>query len=124
MRASDATLVRQLAAEPSGEGLRTLYRRYGAELYGFARNALGDPGLAEEVVQDAFISVWRNADRFDPARASFRTWLYELTRNRIVDLRRPDRGSSSRGATTSSPSWTSRSSRPRCAGRSPPRWPG
>jgi RNA polymerase sigma-70 factor (ECF subfamily) len=88
MTASDTALVRQLATEPSGDGLRTLYRRYSGELYGFACNALGDPGLAEEVVQDAFTSVWRNADRFDPARASFRTWLYALTRNRIVDLRR------------------------------------
>src|SRR3954447_27074426 len=88
MTASDTVLVRQLATEPSGEGLRTLYRRYSGELYGFAMGALGDPGLAEEVVQDAFTSVWRNADRFDPARASFRTWLYALTRNRIVDLRR------------------------------------
>jgi RNA polymerase sigma-70 factor (ECF subfamily) len=88
MTASDNALVRQLATEPSGDGLRTLYRRYGGELYGFAVGALGDPGLAEEVVQDAFTSVWRNADRFDPERASFRTWLYALTRNRIVDLRR------------------------------------
>jgi RNA polymerase sigma-70 factor (ECF subfamily) len=88
MTASDTVLVRQLATEPSGEGLRTLYHRYGSELYGFAMGALGDPGLAEEVVQDAFTSVWRNADRFDPARASFRTWLYALTRNRIIDLRR------------------------------------
>ena len=88
MTASDTALVRQLATEPSGDGLRTLYRRYSSELYGFAMGALGDPGLAEEVVQDAFTSVWRNADRFDPDRASFRTWLYALTRNRIVDLRR------------------------------------
>ena len=88
MTASDTVLVRQLATEPSGEGLRTLYRRYSGELYGFAMGALGDPGLAEEVVQDAFTSVWRNAERFDPARGSFRTWLYALTRNRIVDLRR------------------------------------
>jgi RNA polymerase sigma-70 factor (ECF subfamily) len=88
MTASDTALVRQLATEPSGEGLRTLYRRYSGELYGFACNALGDPELAEEVVQDAFTNVWRHADRFDPARASFRTWLYALTRNRIVDLRR------------------------------------
>ena len=88
MTASDTALVKQLATEPSGDGLRTLYRRYGGELYGFACNALGDPGLAEEVVQDAFTNVWRNADRFDPKRASFRTWLYALTRNRIVDLRR------------------------------------
>jgi RNA polymerase sigma-70 factor, ECF subfamily len=88
MTASDTALVRELATEPSGDGLRTLYRRYSGELYGFACNALGDPELAEEVVQDAFTSVWRHADRFDPARASFRTWLYALARNRIVDLRR------------------------------------
>jgi RNA polymerase sigma-70 factor, ECF subfamily len=88
MTASDTALVRQLATEPSGDGLRALYRRYGGELYGFALGALGDPGLAEEVVQDAFTNVWRHAERFDPARASFRTWLYALTRNRIVDLRR------------------------------------
>jgi RNA polymerase sigma-70 factor (ECF subfamily) len=88
MTASDATLVRELATDASGDGLRTLYRRYSGELYGFAYNALGDRGLAEEVVQDAFTRVWRHAGEFDPERASFRTWLYGLTRNRIVDLRR------------------------------------
>lgn len=88
MTASDTALVRQLATDPSGDELRALYRRYGAELFGFACHSLGDPGLAEEVVQDAFTSVWRHADRFDPGRASFRTWLYEITRNRIIDLRR------------------------------------
>jgi RNA polymerase sigma-70 factor (ECF subfamily) len=88
MAVSDARLISRLADDSSGEGLRTLYRRYGGELYGFAFSALRDRGLAEEVVQDAFTSVWRNADRFDPRRASFRTWLYAMTRNRIVDLRR------------------------------------
>src|SRR3954447_26222127 len=88
MTASDTVLVRQLATEPSGEGLRTLYRRYSGELYGFACNALGDPALAEEVVQDAFTSVWRHAHRYDPARARFRTSLYAPPRNRIADLRR------------------------------------
>jgi RNA polymerase sigma-70 factor (ECF subfamily) len=39
-------------------------------------------------VQDAFTSVWRHADRFDPEVGSFRTWLYGLARNRIVDVRR------------------------------------
>jgi RNA polymerase sigma-70 factor, ECF subfamily len=88
MTASDATLVRQLATDTSGDGLRALYRRYSGELYGFAYNALGDRGLAEEVVQDAFTSVWRHAEDYDPDRATFRTWLYGLARNRIVDLRR------------------------------------
>ena len=88
MTVSDASLIGRLASDPTGDGLRTLYRRYGGELYGFALNALGDRGLAEEVVQDTFTSVWRNAERFDPERGSFRTWLYALARNRIVDLRR------------------------------------
>lgn len=88
MAASDTALVRQLATDPSGDGLRALYRRYGPELFGFACQSLGDPELAEEVVQDAFTNVWRHADRFDPDRASFRTWLYALARNRIVDMRR------------------------------------
>jgi RNA polymerase sigma-70 factor (ECF subfamily) len=88
MAVSDAQLIGRLASDPSGDGLRTLYRRYGGELYGFALNALRDRGLAEEVVQDAFTSVWRHADRYDPDVGSFRTWLYGLARNRIVDLRR------------------------------------
>ena len=88
MTVSDAILLERLASEPSGEGLRALYRRYGGELYGFAVNALGDRGLAEEVVQDTFTSVWRHAAEFDPERGSFRTWLYGVARNRIIDLRR------------------------------------
>ena len=88
MTVSDAKLIGRLASDPTGDGLRTLYRRYAGELYGFALNSLRDRGLAEEVVQDAFTSVWRHADRFDPELGSFRTWLYGLARNRIVDMRR------------------------------------
>ena len=88
MTVSDAKLIERLANDPTGDGLRTLYRRYAGELYGFALNSLRDRGLAEEVVQDAFTSVWRHADRFDPEIGSFRTWLYGLARNRIVDMRR------------------------------------
>jgi RNA polymerase sigma-70 factor, ECF subfamily len=88
MAVSDATLVRQLADDRSGEGLRILYRRYGGELFGFALNALDDRGLAEEVVQDVFTRVWRHAEDFDPERASLRSWMYAVARNRIIDLRR------------------------------------
>jgi RNA polymerase sigma-70 factor (ECF subfamily) len=68
--------------------MRTLYRTYGPELYGFAVNSLGDRQLAEEVVQDVFTRVWRHADSFDPSRASFRTWIYGIARNAIIDLKR------------------------------------
>jgi RNA polymerase sigma-70 factor (ECF subfamily) len=84
----EATLIEGLAADRGGEGLRALYRRYAGELYGFALHALGDRGLAEELVQDVFTQAWRHAGDYDPARASPRTWLYAIARHRIVDLRR------------------------------------
>jgi RNA polymerase sigma-70 factor, ECF subfamily len=88
MAASDARLVERLPHDQSGEELRELYRRYAGELFGFACNAVGDRELAEEVVQDVFARLWRHAGDYDPAKASVRTWLYAIARNRIVDARR------------------------------------
>ena len=68
--------------------MRSLYRTYGGELYGFALNCLGDRGLAEELVQDVFTRVWRHAESFDPDRATFRTWIYGIARNAIIDIER------------------------------------
>ena len=68
--------------------MRALYRTYGPELYGFAVSALGDRGQAEELVQEVFTRVWRKADSYDPERASFRTWLYGIARNAIIDQKR------------------------------------
>src|SRR5215210_6092418 len=80
--------MKSLQVEASEQSLRALYREYGGELYGFAVNCLGDRGLAEEVVQDVFTRVWRHADSFDPDRASFRTWLYGIARNAVIDVKR------------------------------------
>ena len=88
MPSSDATLVERLPRDRSGDELRELYRRYSRELFGFACNALGDRELAEEVVQDVFAQLWRHASEYDRSRASVRTWLYAIARNRIVDARR------------------------------------
>jgi RNA polymerase sigma-70 factor, ECF subfamily len=88
MAPSDAALLERLPRDDSGDDLRELYRRYSAELFGFAYNALGDRGLAEEVVQDVFARAWRAARDYDPRRASVRTWLYSIARNRVVDARR------------------------------------
>ena len=88
MAPSDATLVERLPRDDSGDELRELYRRYSGQLFGFACNALGDRELAEEVVQDVFARAWRHANDYDPRRASVRTWLYSIARNRVVDARR------------------------------------
>jgi RNA polymerase sigma-70 factor, ECF subfamily len=83
-----STLMKSLQVEASEQSLRALYREYGGELYGFAVNCLGDRGLAEELVQDVFTRVWRHADQFGPKRASFRTWLYGIARNAVIDFNR------------------------------------
>lgn len=71
--------------------LRSAYDAHGAELYNFARRALGDAGQAEDAVQEAFLRAWRASDRYDPARASQRTWLFAILRNVVIDQLRARR---------------------------------
>jgi len=85
---NDAHLMERLRADATGEALRELYRAYAAELLGFALSALGERGAAEEIVQEVFTRAWRHADRYDPARGSVRTWLYQIARHAIIDTRR------------------------------------
>jgi RNA polymerase sigma-70 factor, ECF subfamily len=70
------------------DNLRSAYRAHGPELYRFARRLLGDGRLAEEAVQETFVKAWRRAHRFDPAKASLRTWLFAIARNTSVDMAR------------------------------------
>ncbi len=84
----ESLLLRDLRTERGEEAARALYRTYSGELYGFAVNRLGDRGLAEEVVQDVFMRVWRHAGEYDAARGSVRTWLYQIARHAIIDMRR------------------------------------
>ena len=84
-RVADEVLVRRVASGDE-RALSGLYDRYAGLLYGTGIRYLGDRGTAEELVQDVFTSVWKNATRFDPARASFATWVYRITRNRATDL--------------------------------------
>jgi RNA polymerase sigma-70 factor, ECF subfamily len=69
-------------------GVRAAVQAHSGELYGFAFRALGDQGLAEDVVQETFVRAWRAGRRFDPDIASLRTWLFAILRNVIVDAAR------------------------------------
>ena len=61
------------------------YARHGAELYRFALGRLSDDAAAQDVVQETIVRAWRAGDRYDPAKASLRTWLYAICRNVIAD---------------------------------------
>ncbi len=84
---ADAELQTGLrGGDPSA--LTAIYDRYGSLAYSVALRILGDPGLAEEVVQDVMTSLWRKPERFDAERGSFRSWFLTVTRNRAIDLLR------------------------------------
>src|SRR5258708_5281634 len=84
---ADPDLVIQLAAG-SQEALAALYDRYGRVAYSVALRILGDPGRAEDAVQEAFLKIWTNASSFDARRGSLRTWLLVSVRNRSIDYLR------------------------------------
>jgi RNA polymerase sigma-70 factor (ECF subfamily) len=69
-----------------------LYRRYGAAAYGLALRITAQETLAQEVVQDAFLALWRAPEAFDPARGAFRSFFLSLVHHRAVDaVRREER---------------------------------
>lgn len=96
---SDEALMAGLAAGDAG-ALSTLYDRFGRLAYGLAYHMLADGAAAEDVVQEAFVSVWRNATSFDPKRGTARAWLLTTVRNRCVDVLRGPRRHSKLDAPT------------------------
>jgi RNA polymerase sigma-70 factor (ECF subfamily) len=88
---SDEAVV-ALVARSDDEALAELYDRFGRVAYGLALRVLRDEALAEDAVQEAFLTAWRTADTFMPERAKASTWLLTLVHRRAVDLvRREER---------------------------------
>lgn len=86
----DEELMRQVAAG-SAEALRLLHRRFARLIAGIAARTL-DRAAVEDLVQDVFLTVWRNAERFDPERGTVRSWVLQITHFRLLnELRRRNR---------------------------------
>jgi RNA polymerase sigma-70 factor, ECF subfamily len=85
---SDEQLMDRLAGPEVEAALSALYDRYSRTVFGVGLNLLGDRSLAEELVQEVFLRVWRSSRTFDPSRGSFSTWLYRVTRSCALDLYR------------------------------------
>ncbi|CAN5591576.1 sigma-70 family RNA polymerase sigma factor [soil metagenome] len=88
---SDEDLL--LRAARGGEAaMAVLFDRHGGIMHGLALRITGDEALAQDAVQDAFVGIWRDASRFDAARASARSWMLAIARHRAIDAvrrRRP-----------------------------------
>jgi RNA polymerase sigma-70 factor (ECF subfamily) len=77
-------LLRSVATGDRG-ALADLYGRTSAKLFGICVRLLDSEAEAEEVLQEVYVTVWKKADSFDPAKASPITWLAVLTRNKAID---------------------------------------
>jgi RNA polymerase sigma factor (sigma-70 family) len=80
----DGQLVELVARRDAG-ALEALYERYGRAAYSLARRILTEDTLAQDVVQEVFLSLWRNAGRFDAGRGTVATYLLSMTHHRAVD---------------------------------------
>lgn len=76
--------------------LSDLYGRFGGPLYSLAYQIVRDAGAAEDIVQEVFMAVWRDAGRFDPAKGSPAGWLFALARHKAIDLLRRETTARSR----------------------------
>ena len=81
----DGQLV-ELVAQKDAGALEALYDRYGRASYSLARRILTEETLAQEVVQEVFLSLWRDARRFDAGRGTVATYLLSMTHHRAVDV--------------------------------------
>jgi RNA polymerase sigma factor (sigma-70 family) len=81
----DRDLMRQITMADQ-DAFRRLFARYAPTAQALARRIVGQAFLAEEIVQEAFLSVWRNPTGYDPERGSVRSWLLSTVHNRAVDL--------------------------------------
>src|SRR6185295_8257387 len=79
----DEELMRQVA-DGSGEALGLLHRRFARLIFSLAVQSL-DRAAAEDLVQEVFLAVWRNARRFEPERGTLRAWILQITHYRLLN---------------------------------------
>ena len=87
--ASDASLVVSVGRYHD-DALAEIYRRHAGAVFALARRLLSDRTLAEEIVQEVFLRLWNDPDRFDPDRGSLRSYLLAQCHGRSVDLIRSE----------------------------------
>jgi RNA polymerase sigma factor (sigma-70 family) len=94
---SDAALASRVRAGDQ-DAFAQMYDRFGPACYGLALRVLGDETLAQDAVQDVFVTFWRQRESYDPAQGRLATWLLTLAHRRAVDIVRREQAHRSRRA--------------------------
>ena len=92
-RLADEELM-PLVSRKDPEAFEVLYDRHGGAAYSLAYRIVGSRTAAEDVTQEALLSIWRSGARYDRARGSVRAWTLGIVRNRAIDLLRKESGRS------------------------------
>ena len=90
-RLADEDLM-TLVDDKDAAAFEVFYDRHGGAAYSLAHRIVGEAGMAEDVTQEAFLSMWRSTARYDPARGSVRAWALGVVRNRAIDALRRQSG--------------------------------
>ena len=88
-RTQEAELLLRIRAKDE-RAIEALYERYSGPLYSLAYQVTGADRFAQEVVQEVFVAVWKEAGRFDPTRGALSSWLFSLARHKAIDLVRKE----------------------------------
>ena len=75
----------QLLQRNDQYALNLLYENYSASLYGAILKVTRNEEIAEDALQETFIKVWKNAQKYDPKKAKLFTWLFRIARNTAID---------------------------------------
>ncbi len=86
-RISEEELI-ELLKNDKEAGFNQLYANYSAVLYGISRKIVGSEEIAQDVLQDSFVKIWKNFSKYDSSKGRLFTWLLNITRNTAIDYTR------------------------------------
>ncbi|MEH6681909.1 MAG: RNA polymerase sigma factor [Sediminicola sp.] len=75
----------ELLQERNEKAISLLYEHYGDTLYGVANKVVRNEELAQDILQESFVKIWKKSDSYDPSKAKLFTWLFRITRNTAID---------------------------------------
>ncbi len=84
-RVDDAALLARIV-DRDERAVEALHERYSRPLYSLAYQVTGGDRFAQDVVQEVFVAIWKDAGRFDPTRGALAPWLFSLARHKAIDL--------------------------------------